>query len=641
MLERYSDLLSERGFDWGEDFDASRRILVEHLARFAPERALSATQATTPDEDPLALLRPYLDGELPAGVAVVFPDRLRLPAPLPFVLPGRSVTYHLFHIGADGNLKRVSEVDVSAEHPFLDGPSGRARAVDEAAPAALHLRSDDVTRWSVRDGRGGAVFPEGTLQKFGWRGQPYFYGKELILEVPAGALSVVASRGTEFRCRERNLHVAAGDTATVDVTLDRIYDAAARGWYGGDLHVHMNYFGDDVATPQDAATMQRGEGLHLMNLAAANAVTSLVYDQEAFEHYLGQDLPWSHSHSIARWGIEFRNDLFGHFHALNPATPPTRYYTGHERSDHWHDWPPNAVAAEEMRNAGATIGYAHPVSQPMGDGGSPAPVFTEDKSVRSCEARELVADAALGLVDSMDIGGVGSLAGTEYLYHRLLGTGLRLAATAGTDTMLQNARIWPVSNPPGWFRAYADLQGEALTVEAWQAALRAGRTFVTNGPWLELSVSGAGIGDTVALPARGAVRVTAAAVGLGISSLDIVGPDGLLARTTNDQGRERVDVDVAVPIEASSWIAAICRGPEHHSVMGPDVYAHTSPVWVEIDGKPVGRADDAAWCLDWLDRFEHLASSHGHIDTPEQFGDLVQILDQARAYYRRVIDAAH
>src|SRR5205823_5463339 len=102
---------------------------------------------------------------------------------------------------------------------------------------------------------------------------------------------------------------------------------------------------------------------------------------------------------VARFGVEYRNDLLGHFHALGPAGKPSRYFTGHALSDHPIDWPPNAAACTELRGLGATVGYTHPVMSPLTED-SPAPVF---RLPRSVEARELVADAALGLVDSMDL----------------------------------------------------------------------------------------------------------------------------------------------------------------------------------------------------------------------------------------------
>jgi hypothetical protein len=58
--------------------------------------------------------------------------------------------------------------------------------------------------------------------------------------------------------------------------MERLYDAPTRGWFAGDMHVHMNYSGDQVCDLKQAVSMQKGEGLHLMNLVAANWNTSTV-----------------------------------------------------------------------------------------------------------------------------------------------------------------------------------------------------------------------------------------------------------------------------------------------------------------------------------------------------------------------------
>ena len=63
------------------------------------------------------------------------------------------------------------------------------------------------------------------------------------------------------------------------------------------------------------------------------------------------------------------------------------------------------------------------------------------------------------------------------------------------------------------------------------------------------------------------------------------------------------NLDIAEP----TWIAVVARGGSHPAVLGPQVYAHTSPVWIDVAGRTVARAVDAAWCLDWLDRLETLA----------------------------------
>jgi hypothetical protein len=314
--------------------------------------------------------------------------------------------------------------------------------------------------------------------------RPFFHGHDVTIPVPAESLHVVCARGLEFERTELDVLPAAGETRVVKCDPQRLFDPAAEGWYGGDLHVHMNYSGDLICTPTDAARMQLGEGLHLANLVAGNLQTSLVYDREMLERFPGADLPWSTGDAIARMGVEYRNDLLGHVHALGPSGPPTRYYAGHERSDNPEDWPPNRAACEELRGLGATVGYAHPSLEEFPEDGSTDRIFHVPRSV---EARELVADAALGVVDSVDLISPTNDEGAVFLYHRLLSCGLRLAATAGTDVFLSFSHGPGVaSNPPGWGRVYAHLGDHGLSVPAFKEAIRKGARWSPTGrgsPW--------------------------------------------------------------------------------------------------------------------------------------------------------------
>jgi hypothetical protein len=82
----------------------------------------------------------------------------------------------------------------------------------------------------------------------------------------------------------------------------------------------------------------------------------------------------------------------------------------------------------------------------------------------------------------------------------------------------------------------------------------------------------------------------------------------------------------------------VARGPGHPSVLGPTVFAHTSPVWVEVDGRPVRRPASARWLLDWLDRFEALVGEHGRFADDTQRADLRAVIDRARGRYRALAD---
>lgn len=469
-LARYRRLLDERGSDWGDE-----QIQFARWARFSLVGPVFAAFMETGDW--AKAIRSVIGPVVPAGVIVVRVDaggslradlgRART------AIAGRPVRIDVvvdsaadadLSLTVAGHTVRVAPLGATVETIDLDGADPaftvvlgdqtlKVAGVARTAPAAtLRLVSPRCARWSVTDASGGAWFPEGALAKWDVHHRPFFHGHGLTLAVPAAALHVACTRGIEFDRTDLEVLPAAGQTAVVECDPPRLFDPAADGWYGGDLHVHMNYSGDLICTPGDAARMQLGEGLHLANLVAANCQTSLVYDREMLEGFADTDLPWSSGDTVARMGVEYRNDLLGHVHALGPSGPPARYQTGHERSDHPEDWPPNKLACQELRRLGATVGYTHPAFTAFPDDGSTDRFF---QSPRSVEARELVADAALGVVDAVEVISAFDDEGAVFLYHRLLSCGLRLAATAGTDTFLSFSHLGVASNPPGWGRVYA------------------------------------------------------------------------------------------------------------------------------------------------------------------------------------------
>jgi hypothetical protein len=639
MLGEYRALHAARAHDWGHELGIRVRGLA-YARWLSPELVFADLNAGFAGE-----VREALPPELPAGMTVATVDgagvSLRSGA-RPYAIGGQPVELAVLvdsrvdgavGVAVAGQTRQVEGVDLVtlAVPGYTSVPIGGSTVVagEIVASARLRLRAGAPSRWSVVDSRGVGWFPDGYLRKWDRYGRPMFHGQDIVLDVPAVPLTVTCRRGLEFGADQAAVVPPAGGTTLVELEPPRRFDPAAAGWYGGDLHVHMNYSGDLVCAPDDAARMQRGEGLHLMNLVAGNFTATRVYDREAFEATAGQDLPWSRESSVARFGVEYRNDLLGHFHGLGLTAAPAVYHTGHEGSDQPYDWPPNSTAAAEFRDQGAAVGYTHPVMGPLPDG-TAAGAFTRARSV---EARELVADAALGLVDSMDLLGPNDTEATVTLYHHLLNCGLRLAATAGTDTWLSFARASIVSNPPGWARVYADLRGAPLSVGAFADAVRAGRTLATNAPWLTLSVAGHGPGDTLAAAARDRVRVTATVAGPGVREIELVGPHGTVAKREladeGDDGRLAVEVEVA----ASMWLAAVARGPEHPACLGYGVFAHTSPGYVSVDGAPVNVPASARWLLDWLDRLETLLRSEGCFADDAQRAATLAVIEQARPYY--------
>jgi hypothetical protein len=87
----------------------------------------------------------------------------------------------------------------------------------------------------------------------------------------------------------------------------------------------------------------------------------------------------------------------------------------------------------------------------------------------------------------------------------------------------------------------------------------------------------------------------------------------------------------------------MARGGSHPNTLDESVRAHASPVYVDVVGARVGRAAGVRWCLEFLDTLEEFVSEHGHFDpqpATEHLGDLVAVRQDARSFYRRVVESA-
>ena len=313
MLARYRRMRDEQGFGWGEealpDFFRWARFsrLGPAFAAFAASGDWSgAVRAAVGDQVPAGLVlvsiteggrieartgpaRPVIDG---ATVQLDVVLDSALDRDVVVTVAGQDVP-----VPAGGAGLCVLDLDATTADISVTCGDARFDVTGAVAPtpaATLRLTSEHGARWSVSDPTGGAWFPDGVPRKWDAHDQPFFHTDpgSTTVRVPAGPLRVTAARGLEFQRQDFAPDPAAGDTVQLDYRPARRFDPAADGWYGADLHVHLNYSGDHVLHPRDAARMQRGEGLHLMHLAAGNLGGPLVYDLELLESTAGTDL-WS------------------------------------------------------------------------------------------------------------------------------------------------------------------------------------------------------------------------------------------------------------------------------------------------------------------------------------------------------------
>ena len=74
--------------------------------------------------------------------------------------------------------------------------------------------------------------------------QPFEYGYfhtagTDTITVPSGRAIVEVWHGPEYRTARREVTVGTGESRTVRIPLARLSDLPSKGWWGGDLHVHM------------------------------------------------------------------------------------------------------------------------------------------------------------------------------------------------------------------------------------------------------------------------------------------------------------------------------------------------------------------------------------------------------------------
>jgi hypothetical protein len=200
---------------------------------------------------------------------------------------------------------------------------------------------------------------------------------------------------------------------------------------------------------------------------------------------------------------------------------------------------------------------------------------------------ETAALIATGRGDAVEMITFGSYQHAEY--YRYLNNGYRLPLVGGTDKM--SAEV-----PVGLYRTYVHILDEDFSYNAWCRNLRAGRTVLSGGPLLSLTVDGRLPGDTLDLPGNGGtVEVVAeVASAVPVQRLEIVQHGTVVAssevaETTN--GVTRLALRERLKIDRHSWIAARAGGPTYFdSRRYPDTWnrgilAHTSPVYVAVGGE--------------------------------------------------------
>ncbi len=446
------------------------------------------------------------------------------------------------------------------------------------------------------------------------------------VEVPAGTLHLEAVKGFEYLPEQAELDIKAGEVTPVTVTLRRLTDMKALGWYSGSTHMHMNYGGNLHNTLDNQMLMSAAEDQNVVNELIANK-DNRVLDYQYFEPGGG-----AHSKStrdrLVIVGQEYRPPFYGHVillglrdHLLSP------WSTGYEGTGIESLYPSNTDMLRKAKAQQATTDYAHSF------GGDADPL----QSATLGQAKGFIVDAALQTTDGIEW----SFSGRApfFPWYAVLNNGLRVTGTGGEDSMSD----LHISKLVGSSRTYVYTGAKGLDARAWMEGLDQGHAFMSTGPLVGLTVNGRVPGDEIALTAAGTVDAAGWVKSIvPLTKVLLIANGEVVEEIPLAADRKSAEFKRQLKIARSSWLHLRVEGDpaERHPLDTGFPQAFTSPVWVTVAGQPVRDLASAEYCLKWIDKLQALAAADPGWRSQWEKDHVFAQFDEARQIYKRFADEA-
>ena len=445
-----------------------------------------------------------------------------------------------------------------------------------------------------------------------------------VVDVPAGKVSLHAMKGFERSPVEKTVEVLAGRVTRVELTLRRFTNLKARGWYSGSDHVHMNYAGNLHNTPENLLFMAAAEDLDVIGEKIANK------DNRIFDHqfYNGAyDGERSTPDRILSWGQEYRPPFYGHINFINLTKHLiSPFTTGYEGTAIESLYPSNTDMFRLARKQGALGGYVHPY-------------FKDPPTVGYAVARGFPVDLAHGTFEYLEVmTGAKFAKFTSKVWHRALNCGFKVTASGGEDSISGLHRTALV----GAARAYAYL-GDKLEWDRWVDAIREGRTFVTNGPLVQLEVNGEKPGSTISLPREGGTVQVAGSLesAFAVDALELLFNGKVVATFPVQNGGQNAQINKRIEVRESGWFTLRATSEQPvYPIDDAHLYAETSAVYVHCGDRPIRSKQDAEYFIRWIDNITRQAENHpGWRSEAERKHVLAQFAEAREVFEQRAREA--
>jgi len=431
--------------------------------------------------------------------------------------------------------------------------------------------------------------------------QWYVLPAATTIRLPRERLIVEAFRGLETELSSMEVDGSVQEQVLLQLPLVRFLNAAGRGWRGANTHLHLKEINRTEAD-RYLRQVPAADGLDVL-------FVSYLERAEADKTYVSNDYTEDELRSLGRrTGVLFGNgeehrhnfggfeEGYGHVMFLDLRKLIRPVSIGRGIMKEGPDWPPLRQGIDEAKRQGATVLWCHNTF-----GLEDLPNWIDGKP------------HAQNIFDG-DPEAHGSYQDTFYRY---LNAGLRVPFSTGTDWFIYD-----------FSRAYAAVQ-KLDTTRDWLHALEAGRTFITNGPFLDLEVQGKLPGETVTLDGAGTVRIKGSAVGrVDFRRIELVRNGEVVAKVDSKPkaGHFVASFDQTIQVDGPAWVAlrippfAVPKPAADvpRSELGGPLFAHTSAVHVEVGGRKVFDPATARALLDEMSRAREKILKNGVFTTDHE-----------------------
>jgi hypothetical protein len=427
-------------------------------------------------------------------------------------------------------------------------------------------------------------------------------------ELPREPLHLEAVSGLETERARVDLDPGKAPAKEVTVRLNVLFRPGDQGLVAGNTHLHLMKI-----SPEDA-----DKYLKLIPAADGLRVLFISYlerhkDDATYvtNRYPVGDLPQfratgvlfhngeEHRHNFKAYGEGYGHVMFLNIRELVKPVSLGPGITGAGFDDR-----PLRPGIEEARRQGATVLWCH-----------------------NTFGFEDVPSALAGRFDALNVCDGTRRGSYEEGYYRYLNVGQRLPISTGTDWFLYD-----------FSRVYAKVAGP-LTIPAWLDALKAGRCQVTNGPLLSLKVDGREPGDVLAVEQPRTVKIEAAAVGRhDFQSLQLIHNGKVLRKTV--PGRKQpfgAELVHSLRIDSPGWFALRVESTAKNE-LGQQLFAHTSPVYVDFQGKRMRDVEAALALLRQVEEARAAIRSQGAFSDDDAANRVLALYDEAAKDLRRRIN---